>query len=57
MTVLVKGHAAAAKTLKRLLVVADGPATSRSLTLTGLDQVSSLHPTLDAALNDLAHLA
>jgi anti-sigma B factor antagonist len=31
-------------------VVADGPATSRPLKLTGLDQVFGIYPTLDAAL-------
>lgn len=34
-------------------VVADGPATSRPLSLTGLDAVFSLHSTLDAAVAGL----
>jgi anti-sigma B factor antagonist len=34
-------------------VVADGPATSRQLKMTSLDQVFALHTTLDAALADL----
>ena len=39
----------------RFAVVANGPATSRPIQLTGLDQILSLHPTLTdamAALND-----
>ena len=31
-------------------VVADGPATSRPIQLTGLDQILSLHPTLAEAM-------
>jgi anti-anti-sigma factor len=34
-------------------VVADGPATRRPLTLTGVDAVVPVHRTLDEALNDL----
>lgn len=34
-------------------VVADGPATSRPIQLTGLDQVFSLYSTLDEALSAL----
>jgi anti-anti-sigma factor len=36
-------------------VVADGPATSRPLKLTGLDQVLLLYPTLPDALAGCAH--
>jgi anti-anti-sigma factor len=34
-------------------VVADGPATSRPIQLTGLDQILALHPTVDEALSEL----
>ena len=34
----------------RFAVVADGPATSRPIQLTGLDQILSLHPTLAEAM-------
>lgn len=34
----------------RFAVVADGPATSRPIQLTGLDKVFALYPTLDEAL-------
>lgn len=44
-------HQAGAAT--RILLVAEGPATSRQLKLTNLDQVFTLHPTLDAALASL----
>lgn len=35
----------------RFAVVADGPATSRPIQLTRLDEVIALYPTLDAALS------
>ncbi len=38
----------------RFAVVADGPATHRPLTLLGLNEVISLHRTLDGALSRLA---
>jgi anti-sigma B factor antagonist len=53
MTVLVTGHETALRSGKRFMVVADGPATSRPMMLTGLDQAVSLYPTLDAALKDV----
>ena len=34
----------------RVAIVADNPATSRPMQLTGLDQIISLYPTLDDAL-------
>jgi anti-sigma B factor antagonist len=34
----------------KLLVVADGPATSRPIKLVGIDKLVSLHPNLDDAL-------
>jgi anti-sigma B factor antagonist len=37
----------------RFGVVADGPATSRPLTLVGVDAIVSLYATLDEALEDL----
>jgi anti-sigma B factor antagonist len=37
----------------RFGVVADGPATSRPMTLVGLDAIVSLYPTLDAALKEI----
>ncbi|AYF78846.1 anti-sigma factor antagonist [Nocardia yunnanensis] len=48
MAVLVGAHKRAGDT--RIAVVADGPATSRQLKVTSLDQVFSLHPTLEEAL-------
>lgn len=38
----------------RFAVVANGPATSRPIKLTGLDSVLSLHSTLDSALDGIA---
>lgn len=35
----------------KLLVVADGPATSRPIRLVGIDKLVALHPTIDDALN------
>ncbi|MET8423221.1 STAS domain-containing protein [Nocardia sp. NPDC004860] len=51
MAVLVGVHKRAGAT--RLVVVADGPATGRQLKMTSLDQVFSLHSTLDEALSAL----
>ncbi|BAW06856.1 anti-anti-sigma factor [Nocardia seriolae] len=51
MAALVAVHKRAGDT--RIAVVADGPATSRQLKMTSLDQVFSLHSTLDAALTSL----
>ncbi len=51
MAVLVGVHKRAAGT--RLVIVADGPATSRQLKMTNLDQVFSLHSTLAEALSAL----
>lgn len=51
MAVLVGAHKRAGDT--RIAVVADGPATSRQLKVTSLDQVFALHPTLDEALASL----
>lgn len=52
MTVLVTAQAEVAPPT-RFAVVANGPATSRPIKLTGLDGVLSLHSTLDSALNRL----
>jgi len=52
MSVLLTGHTAAGSS-KRFAVVADGPATSRPMTLLGLDRLLDLFPALDAALNDI----
>jgi anti-sigma B factor antagonist len=38
----------------RLGIVADGPATSRPITLVGLDSVLTLYRTLDDALHDIS---
>ncbi|MCV7238409.1 anti-anti-sigma factor [Mycolicibacterium celeriflavum] len=46
---LVATHESVSKAA-RFAVVADGPATSRPIQLTGLDQVFSLYSTLDEAL-------
>lgn len=48
MAALVGAHQRAGGT--RIAIVADGPATSRQLKMTNLDQVFALHPTLDEAL-------
>ncbi|UUO01880.1 STAS domain-containing protein [Mycolicibacterium novocastrense] len=49
---LVATHETVSKSA-RFAVVADGPATSRPIQLTGLDQVFSLYPTLAEALGAL----
>ncbi|KUH85419.1 MULTISPECIES: STAS domain-containing protein [unclassified Mycobacterium] len=49
---LVATHESVSKAA-RFAVVADGPATSRPIQLTGLDQVFSLYSTLDEALTAL----
>ena len=46
---LVATHESVSKSA-HFAVVADGPATSRPIQLTGLDQIFSLHPTLAEAL-------
>ncbi|GAB4586679.1 STAS domain-containing protein [Nocardia sp. IFM 10818] len=51
MAALVAAHQRAGGT--RIAVVADGPATSRQLKMTSLDQVFALHPTLTEALDAL----
>lgn len=52
MAALVGAHQRAGEST-RIAVVADGPATGRQLKMTSLDQVFSLHPNLDEALNSL----
>ncbi|WP_069167814.1 STAS domain-containing protein [Nocardia altamirensis] len=52
MAVLVATHQRAGDATK-IAVVADGPATSRQLRMTSLDQVFALHSTLEAALAGL----
>ncbi len=52
MAVLVAAHQRAGAT--RIAVVADGPATSRQLKMTSLDQVFALHTTLGEALTSLS---
>ncbi|MFH5207453.1 STAS domain-containing protein [Antrihabitans spumae] len=49
MTMLLHAHQSAST---RLAVVADGRATSRPMTLLGLDRTLAIYPTLDAALSD-----
>ncbi|MFE3188193.1 STAS domain-containing protein [Nocardia sp. NPDC059240] len=51
MAVLVGAHKRAGDT--RIAVVADGPATSRQMKVTSLDQVFALYPTLEEALGAL----
>ncbi|MFF2549920.1 STAS domain-containing protein [Nocardia sp. NPDC058058] len=51
MAALVAAHQRAGGT--RIAVVADGPATSRQLKMTNLDQVFALHSTLEQALTSL----
>lgn len=53
MTVLVTAQAEVAPPT-RFAVVANGPATSRPIKLTGLDSVVSLYSTLDSALSRIA---
>lgn len=53
MAALVAAHQRAGKT--SIAVVADGPATSRQLKMTSLDQVFAMHTTLADALNGLAN--
>ncbi|WP_373864037.1 STAS domain-containing protein [Nocardia mexicana] len=52
MAALVGAHQRAGQST-RIAVVADGPATSRQLRMTNLDQVFTLHSSLDQALADL----
>lgn len=52
MAALVAAHQRAGEATS-IVVVADGPATSRQLKMTSLDQVFALHTTLDAALAEL----
>lgn len=52
MAALVAAHQRAGKT--SIAVVADGPATSRQLKMTSLDQVFAMHTTLADALNGLS---
>lgn len=49
MSVLVEAKELVGPTSK-LLVVADGPATSRPIKLVGIDKLVSLHPNIDDAL-------
>lgn len=49
MATLVAAHQRAGSATS-IAVVAEGPATSRQLKMTSLDQVFALHSTLDAAL-------
>jgi anti-sigma B factor antagonist len=53
MSVLLNGHKSAQESGKRLIVVADGPATSRPMRLMGLDRELDLRASLDAALRDV----
>ncbi|MEU8897564.1 STAS domain-containing protein [Nocardia sp. NPDC048505] len=52
MAALVAAHQRAGESTT-IAVVADGPATSRQLKMTSLDQVFALYATLDAALDAL----
>ncbi len=52
MATLVAAHQRAGSATA-IAVVAEGPATSRQLKMTSLDQVFALHSTLDAALEAL----
>lgn len=52
MAALVAAHQRAGSAT-RIAVVADGPATSRQLKMTNLDQVFALYPTLEEALTAL----
>jgi anti-sigma B factor antagonist len=49
LRILAATHEKASKSA-RVAIVADNPATSRPMQLTGLDKVISLYPTLDDAL-------
>jgi anti-anti-sigma factor len=50
MSVLVEAHERVSASAK-LLVVADGSATSRPIKMVGIDKIVSLYPTLAEALN------
>jgi anti-sigma B factor antagonist len=50
MSVLVEANELVGPAAK-LLVVADGPATSRPIKLVGIDKIVSLYPNIDDALN------
>ncbi|QIS24264.1 STAS domain-containing protein [Nocardia terpenica] len=52
MAALVAAHQRAGS-VTHIAVVADGPATSRQLKMTNLDQVFALYPTLEEALTAL----
>jgi anti-anti-sigma factor len=53
MSVLLDGYNSAKRSGKRLIVVADGPTTSRPMKLMGLDQELVLRATLEDALRDV----
>jgi anti-sigma B factor antagonist len=53
MTVLIQAHRDIA-TSARFGIVADSPATSRPLTLIGIDTVVAVYPTLGAALDNVS---
>ena len=57
MSVLLDGHRSAQGSGKRLIVVADGPATSRPMKLMGLDQELNLRASLEAALTGCSVVA
>ena len=50
LRILADTHEKVGKTA-RVAIVANGPATSRPMRLTGLDKVMSMYPTLDDALS------
>ena len=53
MSVLIAAQQAADAILLRFGIVAHGAATSRPITLLGIDDILALYPTLDDGLRDL----
>ncbi|WP_235887472.1 STAS domain-containing protein [Mycolicibacterium arabiense] len=54
LEVLVSAHRSAPPTTQ-VAVVADGPATSRPIRITGVDQIVALYPTLQQAVDGIGH--
>jgi hypothetical protein len=52
LEVLVSAHRSAPPTTQ-VAVVADGPATSRPIRITGVDQIVPLYPTLQQAVDGI----
>jgi anti-sigma B factor antagonist len=53
LNLLVNVHRLLEKTPVSMRIVADGPATARVMTVTGVDEILDLYPTMTAALTGL----